>query len=71
MANIATPQRVQTPESDSPELDARVAQQVADILEADLTPLKEAAPARRGFRESRPARWGYTVPFAGVRYYSF
>jgi hypothetical protein len=67
MASIASHQRTITPESESPELNARVAQQVADILEAGLADRRKAAPQRR----SRTIQWGYSVPCAGVRYYTF
>jgi len=63
MAEIALPVRVPETEIDSPELNATVKQQVADILE-------EAVPEPQA-QQSPPERWGYTVPCAGVRYYSY
>lgn len=65
MAQILLPIQIQTPELHSPELNPTVKQQVADILE-------DAVPERpRQSRLVRTAQWHYTVPFAGVRYYSY
>lgn len=65
MANILLSTQTPTPELLSSELNSTVKQQVADILE-------EAVPERpRQTQRVRAAQWGYTVPFAGVRYYSY
>ena len=67
MTPILSPQRSNVPESDSPELTSTVKQQVSDILEEAQPQRQTRAPSRK----TAPAQWGYSVPFAGVRYYSF
>ena len=67
MPQIVTPKRNPTPEYASPELNPTVKQQVADILEDAQPERQTPAPSPK----ARPAGWGYSVPCAGVRYYSF
>jgi hypothetical protein len=67
VAQILLPNQNQTPESDSPELNPTVKQQVADILEEVESEGQVQSPSH----QAAPAQWGYRVPCAGVRYYSF
>ena len=67
MANTLLTTRSLAPESTLPRLNATVEQQVVDILE-EVKPERQAqSPSQR----VKPAQWGYGVPFAGVRYYSY
>ena len=58
-----TVERIRQPETGGQELDPKLTREVETILEE----------AERSQRESRAGtgRWGYRVPCAGVRYYSF
>jgi hypothetical protein len=67
VAQILLPNQNQTPEFDSPELNPTVKQQVADILEEAEPKPQDQSPSH----QAAPAQWGYRVPCAGVRYYSF
>lgn len=67
MAKILLPTQHNALESDTAELNATVKQQVADILEE----VESEHPVRSPSHKAEPAQWGYRVPFAGVRYYSF
>ena len=67
MPRILSPQRSNVLEYDSPELTSTVKQQVEEILEEAQPQRQVRAPSLK----TAPAQWGYSVPFAGVRYYSF
>jgi hypothetical protein len=67
VAQILLPNQNQTPESDSSELNPTVKQQVADILEEAGPKPQDQSPSH----QAAPTQWGYRVPYAGVRYYSF
>ena len=67
VAKILLHNQSDAPESISPELNPTVKQQVADILQEVESEDTNQSPSH----QAQPAQWGYRVPCAGVRYYSF
>jgi hypothetical protein len=63
MVPVKLKEKVQVVEDISEKLNATAAQQVTDIL--------EGAEKIAETKKPRTNHWSYTVPFAGVRYYSY
>jgi hypothetical protein len=63
MVSVELKEKVQVVEDPSQELNSTALQQVRDILE-------ESEKAREP-QEPKTTYWSYSVPFAGVRYYSY
>ena len=63
MVSVELKEKVQVVESPSNELNATAVQQVADIL--------EEAEKVEEVKEPKANYWYYSMPFAGVRYYSY
>jgi hypothetical protein len=63
MVSAELKEKVQVVEDPSRELNSKALQQVTDILE-ESEKTKET-------QETKANYWSYSVPFAGVRYYSY